>query len=395
MDAFKLDRSVSVSFGPMAEVKQANISRIPTFMRSPLGVVTGISLALLWAFYRVGPQTSVALVDDAARARAWPNPELDGLNSYTRTSPVGPILYKLTGSESAWVFVLVHVAGIFLAVALISWWIYRNATIPSNKVRGIRLMILGPVVGMLFISIGNYDPFTVIGFALALIAWQKGSVIGMTLSGLYLGFQHFEQGFVAVVAWSIAAIALKDLSPVNSMKRNPIWVLPGILGGKLFLSLIFAISGISASEGRVAYFTDLSWPRMAIIASINHFPVLLLSIFAGLWVVAAYVFFLIPTLRSKFLILAALALPALTSVTTLAQSRVFVMTTFPLIAILLLVALSDKKLSKHPQVLSAFEVAAWVIVPLHLYVTTTSGQGLLTTTNSLDFLIMLVNRAFS
>ena len=362
---------------------------------SPWATASLILLAVLWAFYRVGPQTSIALADDAARARAWPNPELDGLNSYTRTSPIGPILYKLTGSESAGVYISIHLLAIFLAITLISFWIYRHTTLKLNKVRGVRFMILGPVVGMLFISIGNYDPFTVIGFALALFAWRKNSRVGLIFAGLYLGFQHFEQGFVAIIAWSIAAVALRDLPPLDSTRWNPIWALPGVIAGKLLLSGIFALSGISSTEGRVAYFTDISWPRMAVTASINHFPVLLLSIFAGLWVIAGYAFFLATTNRNRLLLILALALPALTSVTTLAQSRVFVMTTFPLIATLLLVVLCDKTLSKQPAVLRSFEVIVWVVVPLHLYVTTTSGQGLLTTTNSLDFFIMLINKTFS
>ena len=308
---------------------------------------------------------------------------------------MGPILYKLTGSESTGVYISIHLLGIFLAITLISFWIYSHTTLKTNKARGIRFMVLGPVVGMLFISIGNYDPFTVIGFAFALFAWQKNSRAGLISSGLYLGFQHFEQGFVAIIAWSIAAVALNDLPPLHSTKWNPIWALPGVIAGKLILSGIFALSGISSTEGRVAFFTDLSWPRMAVTASINHFPVLLLSIFAGLWVIAGYAFFLTTTNRNKFLLILALAFPALTSVATLAQSRVFVMTTFPLIATLLLVVLCDKTLSAQPAVLRSFELIVWVVVPLHLYVTTTSGKGLLTTTNSLDFLIMLINRTFS
>lgn len=352
--------------------------------------ITGLGIALAWAFYRVGPQTSVDLDQDAARARAWPNPELDGLNSYTRTSPVGPLLVKMTGSESSSVFVLIHVVGILLAILLISLWIYRNTAIPANKLRATRLMILSPVVGMLFLSIGNYDPFTVIGFAIALFAWRTNSIIWMILSGVYVGFQHFEQGFVAVVAWSISVAALREFIPNGHETKNPIWVLPGVAIGKILLSLIFVLSDVSASEGRIAYFTDISWPRMALISSINHFPVLLLSIFAGLWVVVAYCYFMVPNYRSRMLLLAALILPTLTSITTLAQSRVFVMTTFLMVAAILLVVLSNRDLASQKNVLNTFEVAAWVIVPLHLYVSTTSGQGLITTTNALDYLIMLV-----
>jgi hypothetical protein len=134
---------------------------------------------------------------------------------------------------------------------------------------------------------------------------------------------------------------------------------------------------------------------MAIVSSINHFPVLLLSVFAGLWAIALYVFFRLPSNSSRLLLVASLLLPAIASTTTLAQSRVFVMTTLPIAMLLIVAALSDKDLAKNRPTLLTLEGIAWLIVPFHLYVSTTTGRGLITTTNTLDFAIIFFGRVVS
>ena len=355
----------------------------------------GILLALLWAAYRVGIQTSVALEDDAARALAWPNPDLSGLNSYTRTSPVGPILFKLSSSESPLIYLVIHVVAGLVAIGLLSWWAYKTVTVSSNRVRGIRLVALAPITGMIFLSLGNYDPFTVIGIALALIAWQRSSRLGLVLAGVYLGVAHFEQAAVAVVGWSLAAMALSSSPCFAPMKRSPIWALMGVVAGKVLLSVYFVVEGINPSEGRGAYFLDLTWPRMALVASINHFPVLLLSVFAGLWAAALFVFFRLPDNRRRLLLVASLILPTVVSTTTLAQSRVFVMTTLPIAMLIITALLSDLDIAGNRPILFTIEGIAWIVVPFQLYVSTTTGQGLITTTNSLDFSIMFFGRIVS
>jgi len=304
---------------------------------------------------------------------------------------VGPILFKVSGSESPLVYLGIHIAAGLVAIALLSWWAHQAVAQPTNGVRAIRLVLLAPVTGMIFLSLGNYDPFTVIGVAAALIAWWRSSRLGMVVAGTYLGIAHFEQALVAVIAWSIAAVALHSrLNP--SIRWNPIWTSAGVIAGKALLSLYFLIQGIDPSEGRGAYFLDFTWPRMAIVSSINHLPVLLLSVFAGLWAIALYVFFRLPSNTSRLLLVASLLLPAIASTTTLAQSRVFVMTTLPIAMVLIVAALSDKDLLENRPMILTLEGIAWLIVPFHLYVSTTTGRGLITTTNTLDFAIMFFGR---
>lgn len=361
-------------------------------LRRSWGIALSLVVAVLWAFVRVGPQASVGLEDDVQRALAWPNPELDGLNSYTRTSPIGPILFKLLGLAEPGLYLLIHVlAGIF-GILLLTLWAYHMVEISANRWRASRLVILAPVTGMIFLSLGNYDPFTLLGFVIALWAWSRGSITWMVIAGTYLGVQHFEQSAVAVVAWSIGVLAFRDYLPRSMAWRNPLWTILGVILGKILLSAYFLLNGINAAEGRAAYFTDLTWPRSAVIGSINHFPILLLSLFAGLWAVVLVAFFLLKSVRERIMLIGAFALPALAAVTTLAQSRVFVMSTVPITMVMVVVVMSNMDVARNSVLLGVIEGIAWVVVPLHLYVSTTTGQALITTTNALDFNIMLLGR---
>lgn len=356
------------------------------------GVALSLAVAVLWAFFRVGPQTSVGLEEDVQRALAWPNPELDGLNSYTRTSPIGPIIFKVSGSAEPSFYLLIHMFAGILGILLLTLWAYHVVELSANRWRAARIVILAPVTGMIFLSLGNYDPFTLLGFVFALWAWSRGSITLMVIAGTYLGVQHFEQSAVAVVAWSIGVIAFRDHLPRRIARRNPLWTALGIVLGKALLSAYFLLNGINAAEGRGAYFTDLTWPRSAVVGSINHFPILLLSLFAGLWGIVLVSFFILKSVRERILLIGAFALPTVAAVTTLAQSRVFVLSTVPITMLMIIVVLSNVDVSRNSLLLGVIEGIAWIIVPLHLYVSTTTEQALITTTNALDFNIMFLGR---
>ena len=353
--------------------------------------IGGVLAALVWAFVRVGPQTSTDVPSDVARALAWPNPGLDELQSYNRTSPLGPLLFQLLPTQSPASYLALHAAALLVALALIALWVFL-AVPDAQRFRGARLVILGPVVASAFVSIGNYDPFTLLGVAALLYAWRFGRRVALVAAGILLGFQHFEQGFIAVVAMAIIVVALgRSLPPTLQGRCQPIWALIGVVGGKVLLSLVFLMQGIDPFEGRSAYITDLTILREALTTSVNHFPTLLMSMFAGLWVVMALVFFRQDRITSQLLILLALVGPFLVAVSTLAQTRVFVMVTLPLLAIVIAVALNDRVLTSTPAVILAAEAAAWLLVPQHLYVSPGAGAQIMDT-NALDYVIMLVNQ---
>jgi len=382
------------SAGPattVAEVRRGQVNRAAL-----LGMLA-LVVAVIWAVTRVGPQTTSDLAADSARALDWPNPGLDGLQAYNRTSPVGPLLLRLIPGADETTYFVLHLVAAFIAVGLIAAWPAFLAA-PGQRLRAARLMILGPVTASVFISIGNYDPFTLIGLGLFLFAWSSGKSYSrflMVATGVYLGFQHFEQTLFAVIAMSIGVLALRSRLPESlAGKPTPAWGIPGVLLGKVILSLVFVLQGIDPLEGRGAYIADEGLLREALVASVNHFPVLLMSLFAGLWVVAGLAFFRVPDFRSRLLLLASAAIPFVVAVSTLAQTRVFIMAMLPLVAVMVVVVLSDQKLLAIPAVLFTVELLAWVSVPQNLYVSPGNGARIMDT-NALDYVIMLGSRVGS
>lgn len=356
-----------------------------------LGLLS-ICLALVWAFIRVGPQTSTGISGDAARALLWPNPELDPLQSYTRTSPTGALVFKAIHIYSTSFYFWIHLVAALVALLLIAYWCYRSVDSDTNRFRAARISVLGPVAASVFISLGNYDPFTLIGVAALLFAWRRSSMPLLVIAGIYLGFQHFEQGIFAVLILGIGVLGMQSVLPEQLRGlRSPLWALLGVLGGKALLSLYFITVGINATAGRSAYITDSSWTRLAVKESINHFPTLLTSLFAGTWLVVILVLVMLRGRRDRVYLLLALALALFVSVITLAQTRVFVMTTVALLSVMIVIVLSRYSGPSTRMILIGAEALAWIVIPQHLYISPGQGAHILGT-NALDYLIILVHQ---
>jgi len=109
-----------------------------------LGYLSVIA-ALVWAFIRVGSQTSVSITSDANRAWSWPDPGLNSLEAYTRTSPVGSIAYKALHVHTEQAYFWLHAIAAIVAILLLAYWC--SSTVSNEKVTFVaaRVSILGPV----------------------------------------------------------------------------------------------------------------------------------------------------------------------------------------------------------------------------------------------------------
>ena len=351
-----------------------------------------IAGALIWSFARVGPQTSTGITADAGSALLWPNPDLDPLQSYTRTSPTGALIFKAIQIHTTSMYFWLHLITAVIALLLMAWWCFRNVDSKINRFRAARVSLLGPVAASVFVSLGNYDPFTLIGIAALLFAWRSSSRMFLVLAGGYLGFQHFEQGFFAVLVLGLGVLGLKSLLPERLQGlRTPLWALIGVIAGKALLSIYFVVVGISATAGRGAYITDSSWTRLAIKESINHFPTLMTSLFAGTWLVVILVLVLATRNRDRGLILFGLTIALFVSVITLAQTRVFVMTSVALLSVMIVTVLSRYATPGTRMILIGTEAMAWIIIPQHLYISPGQGAHILDT-SALDYFIILVQQ---
>jgi hypothetical protein len=329
-------------------------------------LILGVTVAFAWALVRVAPQLLPDPDDRLAEAIAWPNPDFGPVQAYTRSSPLSALVAKASQISSVQTWIWMHVVVIVLATALLSLWAYRNTTALDQKRRAARLAVLIPILGSVFVTIGNYDAFTLLALSLALFGWSSGKPLLAVAAGVVFGFQHFEQAVVACIALAIAAYALRER--LSSGKRGAVsalWLLGGVLVGKLVLILTLVGLGVDPFEGRAVYMTK-DVVSSAVKNSIDFGPTLLMSWFCGFWVIVVLAFFLVKSNRNRMLLALSLLLPAFMAVITLSQTRVFGLMTTLLLMVLIVTVLSSADYLANGRVLVVAEVMAWIIVPLHL-----------------------------
>jgi hypothetical protein len=327
--------------------------------------VLGTALALIWAVIRIGPR--IPYPGSFYISTSWPFPGLDEVQTYARSSPVGYWLAMLLGIEQSHWLILMRVVAAVAAVALVATWVYRETAEGSQRLRGFRLVVLGPLTAILFLTLGSYDAFTVLGLGMALFAWSRGAWPWLLLAGTYLGIQHFEQGLVAVVAWALVLAGMAGQLPERlSSRRTSLWLIPGMLLGKVTLLTLLVANGVSAGEGRSYWLQNSELLKRAVVGAMNFGPALLLSLFAGLWAVVILALTLPADNRRRLLLALGLAVPALSAVITMDHTRVFVITTVPIVAILIVTVLSTREVTSQWRLVLLVEAMAWIVVPINI-----------------------------
>lgn len=327
--------------------------------------LVGMLAAFVWAIIRIGPR--IPFPGAWYDGQTWPFPGIADVQAYKRSSPVGYVFANLLGlDQSPWLVSFYFVSGL-IAIAVIGVWVYSNIPQDQNRAQGFRLFVLGPIAGVLMLTIGGYDPFTVFGFGLALFAWSKGNRFVVLLAGTYLGLQHFEQALIAVIAWSLIVIALREHLPQKlQLRATPMWLILGALVGKVLLTLAISLNGIDPAEGRLYWLTNAPLLKQAVVGVVNFGPAFLLSLFAGLWGVVALTITLLRTHREKYFFIAAIAVPLIMATITLDHTRVFATVTTPIVAIMVVVVMSAHGSVVPRQAKFMAEALAWVVVPITL-----------------------------
>lgn len=336
-------------------------------MRSlPLGLMLlGITLAAVWSILRVAPRVPYPTV--FRYEEPWPFPSLNIVESYERSSPFSAwTTFALGLNDSMWLAVF-RLGLSCSAIALIAWWVYTAIDVKDQKARGVRLILLAPASAILYLMLGSYDPFTVIGFGLALFAWRSRSRVWMIITGSYLGVQHFEQGIVAVIALWLVTMALGNRLP-DSLNggASSFWLLPGMVLGKGLLLLGLALAGVPALEGRSHWLTDPYFLKQAIVGAVNFGPIFIASLFAGLWALVVLTVSIQNSRRSLFLMGSAFLLLIIVSTVTLDHTRVFAMISLPALALMIVFILSSKGVPNDRRLLLVVESMAWIVPPVVL-----------------------------
>lgn len=299
----------------------------------------GVVAALVWSMLRAGPTVTPALDSLVAAARIWPQRLPDEFAAFYTDSPLGLLLARTLGLGTAGSYLwLSLVATTAAALSLAAWaWITAPA---SQRWRAARLTVLAPVVGVMAAWLGFYDPWTMLAWAVVLFAWLSGSRTLLVLSGVLVGFQHFEHGLLGLIALVLVWHAVSHDVPSRLRLSNPGWSLVGIFAGKAVLLTMFLASESSAT-GRASwvgvYVGD--WTKVAV----NTAPILLWSLFAGSWAIVVAFWMSQPRARARLALLAALMVGLAATALSGDRPRVFVIVMAPALLLLTIAYLQRRQ----------------------------------------------------
>lgn len=345
-------------------------------------------LAALWAVARVGPWPVPDLPGMVSRFGQWRDANLPVEANYGRTSLPNQLIYEAFGSRGVWAYLIECAAVAMVAVALLIWWYAREAT-PGNRARAIRLAILSPVIALLVGFIGGYDPFTVLGFVIMVWAWRLDKRWLLVVAGVFLGFQHFEQALVGVIAATLVALAIAQQDVDRPRRPTIAWALIGVAAGKALNALLLAVVVGDGFGGRTSYLVA-NWVVPAVKTSIDFLPVLVLSFFAGAWAIVI-LGFVSSTTRARVLMCAAFAVCLIPMAVAADHTRIFILVSLPSLAIISGWLLSkDESLTLREWRL--VEGLAWIVVPILVW-TDSVGAGYVQHLGTVDQLLMFLQQS--
>ena len=321
--------------------------------------VLGTGLALVWAMVRSGFTLNPVLEDMVASAAVWPQRTEAWMTQFYADSPLYIFFANALGLVSEVGLVRQSFVVAVISLVALATWVWRF-TLPSERYRGARLVILAPIGAVLFSSIGSYDPFTALAWSIALWLWTTQRSLLVISGGLILGIQHFEQALLGSVSLVLAWLALRDDLPERLRLSNPSWLVPGVVIGKGLLTTVFLVTGTlptGRTEWLSRYVTE--WAKVGVAT----FPYLLWSSFAGLWLTVVIVW--LRSGRTSRLLLISAAIPGVLG-TALSgdRPRVFVFILLPALLIAIIALLNRK--STRSMEARLVEIIAWLAPPLIL-----------------------------
>ena len=326
--------------------------------RSHVLATAGLIAAFVWSFMRSGPSMLSGPETGVSAARAWPQ-RLDGeFTAFISDSPLGLLLFKALDSTLPQAWVLMH-----LVTAIIVMWMYAAwalmVSAPNVRFESARLVLLAPVSAVLFTSLGSYDPFTLLSMLVVLLALLGKSRVVMSLSGMLLGFQHFEQGLLSLLALIFVWLGLKAQIPPALTRVSPAWSLIGLALGKLLLSVVFLVNDVTQT-GRPQWLLEflVDWS----ITALTTAPLLLWSLFAGMWVSVLYVWLMTPRNRSRVFLVSAFLLGLLGLLVSGDRPRVFIVILAPALALVVVAYTGIANREKVSRRL--IEVVVWISPPI-------------------------------
>ncbi|MDP1547727.1 MAG: hypothetical protein Q8L87_17100 [Anaerolineales bacterium] len=282
------------------------------------------------------------------------NPFTDNDAHYLFWNWLGPFLAWLVGAKSKAAFFLLHLTfsiAFTLLFIRIAFSRFSNQTARSALI----LFSVLPVSATAYFWVST-DSLTLFLILLAL-AFPEYALVTV-ISGVALGMQHFEQGFVAAGGLLFAQFLSKKFtdSPLPYSPAFTILWLIGVHAGKTVLIGLFDYFSIEINSGR-AYFLSQHF-RLLLKVSFFYFHIIAWSVLGLGWLVALrYIDWgrkTIPFFLALFGFCLLIPISA-------DQTRVLAIVTFPLLATYWL--FNRDFLEKLSKTEVAFLFVLWILIP--------------------------------
>lgn len=319
----------------------------------------GILAAAAWAIMRAPLAPAPDPEDPIAVAQTWPVRPGDWRIDHLSDSPVGLLIARSLDLLSAEGLIRLGVIATALVMIGLAAWAWVAAA--AERSRAARLALLLPVVAVMLFWLGSADPFTMLAWLIALAAWLSGRRWVLAVCAIPLGFQHFAVAVLGVAALAFTWRAIGDRRPARTSATDPLWMLPGVIGGKLLLVAVMA-ANTQALDGRGPWLQTYfeSWTKVAIVTA----PLLLWSLLAGAWPMAIVTWQQHSALRSRVLLGAALACGLLATAIAADRPRIFELVMTPSLLLVIAWFSSSDEVSVRTKRLA--ETVAWIAPPVIL-----------------------------
>lgn len=250
-----------------------------------------------------------------------------GVLGYLVHSPLGPLGAHLLGLDTELGFALFSLVVLVGGAAAVLAVVHRRFGDLATRAALVALFCC-PLFAAASVWLGLGDGITFVAGSFVVLA---SSAWAGVLAGAVLGFDHFEQGVVAILGVAIVTLGLRG----PDVRRRIAAPVVGLLAGKLALLAYHRAFDIDADVDRIAVVRHQSNRILEFTAS--SAPVLALSLYNAAWILVIWLW-----LRARrdapmvaWAFLAANAAFVVACALTVDQTRVFALVSWPALLLML------------------------------------------------------------
>ncbi len=267
------DRAVTTALGAPATAVEVSWLRR---RRSVLGTVLMFVGVSGWVLWRTGTAPAGYLAFFEHSAATWPNTMLAPENQYVLRVPLGQVAYRLLPVHSVGVYLALNVVCLLVAGGVLGGWLCRRLGVKAGLIAA-SVVALAPVTAVLLLTVGLYDPFSMLAWAAVLAALGRGGRWQLAAAVL-AGIQDFEQITVGV----LLVLLIPALSGAAGLHPRARPLLVGLVLGRAALEVYLHSVGAGAGS-RLSYIAHWDVLYSLLGSTVANGPLIVWSALAGLW----------------------------------------------------------------------------------------------------------------